>query len=178
MGAVKGGIEAGDLWQVGLRRGDRADAGEVVRLVQGRERAEPFEPVEHRIVDPHAGGELRATVHHAVADAGEIGIAKMLAQPVDQRSEEGGVIHASVLPAAVGQLLSAGVLRDHVRLGADALDLAREHRRRLSVVPDPIERELEARGARVDGQDRVRHGKSSLCAVMLAPAARAVTTLA
>ena len=43
MSAVEGGIEAGDLWQVGLGGGDRTDAGEVVRLVQGRQRAEPVE---------------------------------------------------------------------------------------------------------------------------------------
>ena len=36
MAAVKSGIEACHLRQVGLDRGDRADAGEIVRLMQWR----------------------------------------------------------------------------------------------------------------------------------------------
>ena len=51
MAAVEGGIEAGDLRQVGLDRGDRADAGEIVRLMQRRERTERLEPGEHRRID-------------------------------------------------------------------------------------------------------------------------------
>ena len=69
MGAVEGGIEAGDLGQVRLASGDRADAGEVVRLMQRGERAERLELGEHGIVDPHRGGELGAAVDHPVAHA-------------------------------------------------------------------------------------------------------------
>ena len=51
--AVKGGIEAGDLRQVGLHGGDRADAGEIVRLMQRRERTERLQPGEHSRIDAH-----------------------------------------------------------------------------------------------------------------------------
>ena len=68
VGAVEGRVEAGDLRQPRLRLAQRADRGEVVRLVQRGEGDQPLERGEHRLVDQHRPGVLRAAVDHAVAD--------------------------------------------------------------------------------------------------------------
>ena len=57
--AVEGGVEAGDLRQVGVDRRDEADGGEVVRLVQRRQRLERGQPGEDVGVDAAPGGRSR-----------------------------------------------------------------------------------------------------------------------
>ncbi len=49
MAAMEGGVEAGDLQQLRLPLQDRADWRQVVGLVQGGERHETLEPVEHAV---------------------------------------------------------------------------------------------------------------------------------
>ena len=126
MAAVERGIEAGDLRQVGLDRGDRADAGEIVRLMQRRERAERLEPGEHRGIDAHRRRVVDAAVHHPVADAEQRRVAEMLAQPAAEHAKELG---RGPRPRSSGQRrstsdLAVGVLGDEARRRADALDLA------------------------------------------------------
>ena len=53
LGAMKGRVEAGDLRYLRRSLHDRADGGEVVRLMQGRERLEFGEVVEHGLGHPH-----------------------------------------------------------------------------------------------------------------------------
>ena len=67
---MKGRVEAGDLQHVRLPLQDRADRGEVVGLVQGRERRRTFEPVEHRLVDHNRLAIVRPAMHDAMADRG------------------------------------------------------------------------------------------------------------
>ncbi len=104
--------------------------------MQRRQRAQLVELGEHGVVDPHRRRELGAAMHHPVADAYQPGLAQLLAQPVAEHAKERGVVHARVLPAPVDQHLAVGVLGMHVRLGADALDLAFERKRRLCRRPD------------------------------------------
>ena len=68
---VKRGIEAGHLYRIGEGVARGADAGEVVRLMQGRERLVFFERFQNLIGDDDRGGVLRAAVHHAMPDAGD-----------------------------------------------------------------------------------------------------------
>ena len=67
--AVEGGIEAGHLRQVRLHRGNGADAGEIVRLVQGCERTERLELGEHSRIDPDRRGVVDPAMHHPVTHA-------------------------------------------------------------------------------------------------------------
>ena len=66
--AMEGGIEAGDLRQVGRAREQRADRREIVRLVQRRQRDVAFEMREHLVVDQHRPVVVGAAVHDAMAD--------------------------------------------------------------------------------------------------------------
>ena len=139
MAAVEGGIEAGDLRQLGLDRGDRADAGEIVRLMQRRQRAERLEPGEHRRIDAHRRRVVDAAMHHPVADAEQRrSVAEVLAQPAADHAEELGVARAAIVgPAPVDEHLTVGVLGGEVRRRADALDLALGRQARLVVARRP-----------------------------------------
>ena len=68
LGAMEGRVEAGDLRY--LRRGhhDRTDGGEVMRLMQGRERLEFGEVVEHGLGHPHRRGVVETPVDHAMTE--------------------------------------------------------------------------------------------------------------
>ena len=69
LGAMEGRVEAGDLRY--LRRGvhDRADGGEVVRLMQRCERLEFGEVVEHGLGHPHRRRVAETAVDHAMTEA-------------------------------------------------------------------------------------------------------------
>ena len=68
MAAVEGRVEAGDLRLSGKGADRRLDAGDVVRLVERRERDELAQLGEHRLVDQHRRGEVGAAVDDAMAD--------------------------------------------------------------------------------------------------------------
>ena len=50
---VKGSVETGDLRELRRDRAYRADGGDIVRLVQGRERDEVLQRGEYRRIDKH-----------------------------------------------------------------------------------------------------------------------------
>ena len=75
--AVEGGVEAGDLRHgPGRSPSTRRIGGEVVRLVQRRQRLERGEPGEDVGVDQHGAVEVGAAVHDAVADGAELDAAE------------------------------------------------------------------------------------------------------
>ena len=128
MAAVERGVEAGDLRQLGLDRGDRADrrrgcaagaaapAGRAPRAWRA-----PPASIAHRrrVVD--------AAVHHAVADrrAARSSPSCSRSQPPSTRNEL-SVAAGRDRPASARSTSAApvGVLGDEARRGADALDLA------------------------------------------------------
>ena len=66
--AVEGGVEAGDLRQVGGARENGADRREIVRLVQRRQRHIAFELGQHLVVDQDRPVVVRAAMHDAMPD--------------------------------------------------------------------------------------------------------------
>jgi hypothetical protein len=74
-------VEARDLPNVGHALEQLRDAGQVVRLVQRRERLELAQVVEHARRDDDRRRIARAAVDDAVADAGEGGAGEPRAQP-------------------------------------------------------------------------------------------------
>ena len=82
--AVEGGVEAGDLRQARVDRRDDADGGEVVRLVQRRQRLERGQAGEDVGVDAHRAVEVGAAVDDAVADGAELDAAEA-GEPAAQR---------------------------------------------------------------------------------------------
>ena len=71
MAAMEGGVEAGDLRRRRERLPRRLDAGDVVRLVERRERDQRPQLRERRLVDQDRGGVIRPSVDDAVADRGD-----------------------------------------------------------------------------------------------------------
>ena len=66
--AMERGVEAGDLRRRRECLHRRLDAGDVVRLVQRRERDERPQLRERRLVDQHRVGEVGPAMDDAVAD--------------------------------------------------------------------------------------------------------------
>ncbi len=64
--AVEGGVEAGDLRQLRMRLRQRADGGEVVRLVQRGERDQTVQLIQHGGGQQHRGGVADAAMNHPV----------------------------------------------------------------------------------------------------------------
>ena len=120
---MEGGIEAGDLRQVGKLLGERADGGEVVRLVQRRQRLELPQLARCTCcVQPHRPGVEQAAVDHPVAGGDDVDVGLVALQPVDQEAHRRPHGRAS----SAGQSLLADhlavlVLADEVRPRCRAL---------------------------------------------------------
>jgi hypothetical protein len=109
-------VEAGDLRQVGVDRGDRADAGEIVRLMERRQRAERLQPGEHGRIDAHRCRIVDAAMHHAVADAEQPGLAEKLPQPAPEHPERPIMVERPVRrPAFVDKAAAVHTGRHEVR---------------------------------------------------------------
>ena len=156
---MEGGIEAGDLRQIRAGGGDRADRREVVRLVQGRKRRQPIERGEKPGVT--RSGRLMIARRHARPDGRRRRASRpprwVSTQPITASSKawKSGV---GVGPAPFRQHFARRVPGDEVRRRADALDLAARDERQPVAVGHLEQRELDARRARIERQDRVGHG--------------------
>ncbi len=71
---MKGGVKTGNLRNIRGNSSNCADRGDVVRLMQRRERHERFKRGEDRVVDQNRGRVMQPAVHHAVADTGKGGL--------------------------------------------------------------------------------------------------------
>ena len=83
--SVKRGVKAGNLRHAGKRCSRGLYAGEVVRLVQGRERHEALKIGNQCIVDPCRHQMVNPTVHHTVAHDRHAGAGMGLFQPLKDR---------------------------------------------------------------------------------------------
>ena len=152
--AMESGIEAGDLRRrrEGLHR--RLDPGEVVRLVQRRERNEPLKRRDHGLVDQLRLHEIRPAVHDAMADRDDRRIVARLPEPAENGAHRGVMVdRAGRRIERETALLARG--RRHAALSgrADALDLSRSKLARLGAVDKREGGEFERRRTRVQGQD-------------------------
>src|SRR5262249_56806707 len=83
---MEGGVEAGDLRKIGKTGKDRTDRGQVVRLVQGRERNIALELREDALVDQYRPIELRTAVYDPMADRDRLEVLR-LTQPAARDGE-------------------------------------------------------------------------------------------
>ena len=88
MGAVESGVEAGDLPHMRPRLARRENAGDIVRLVQRRERYQASRVSQHLVGHEHGRIVMNAAMHDAMAGGDDIGIG------------EGGSRHASTRRSA------------------------------------------------------------------------------
>ena len=84
---VEGGIEAGDLQRARKGGPSRANAGDVVRLVQRRQRLQGDQRRQRLVVDDGRPVEMRPAVHDAMADLRDPSARKFLGQERQQMGE-------------------------------------------------------------------------------------------
>ncbi len=123
-GVVERGVVAGDLREIGTRGGDGADRREIVRLVEGASGISAWSAVEERGRDALGLHVVGAAVHDAMADADQRRGVQVVIDEVEQRGEQGFVGGGGVGPALFVECLSARILGDEVRRGANAFHLA------------------------------------------------------
>ena len=104
---MEAGVEAGDLRHVGQPLGDRVDGGQVVRLMERRQRRQLAQLVQDLRRDDRRPGESRAAVDDAMADAEHARAAVALAEPRGERVER----RAAVAHARVELLVERGARR-------------------------------------------------------------------
>jgi len=68
---MEGGVEAGNLRQIGDHAGDRLDTGEPNRVVQRRQSAAAPDRGDHLGGNGCRLGQLGAAMHHPVADGAQ-----------------------------------------------------------------------------------------------------------
>lgn len=88
---VEGRVEADDLRKIGVDPGNGADSGEIVGLVERRERAKRLQGVEQDRVDPLRRGKAGAAVNDPVADRDDLPVTKMVRGPCKQIFEQIGM---------------------------------------------------------------------------------------
>ena len=108
MGAVEGGVETGDLDRVRKRAARGAHRGEIVRLMQRRERDKPLNLRLHVRRDLGGCGAALSSVHDPVAD-GVHRLADHLAGDLQRRFQR-AFVGAAALQRA-GLVLAAGPLQ-------------------------------------------------------------------
>ncbi|MCY1227866.1 hypothetical protein D9M72_401560 [compost metagenome] len=166
MAGVEGGVEAGHLQQVRHGFAHGADRGQVMRLVQRRQRHQRLQFRDHVVVDAHGLREVGAAMHHAMADRHR----RIVAQPDAEHQPhqpEGGVVvgHLRLREGLVGDHAAVGHARGQARRHADAFDLAVRAQHRVDVgiavrgFRYGIDRDLDAGRAGVDDEDDGMHGR-------------------
>ena len=177
LGAMERGVEAGHLGQLGCALHQRPDRGEVVRLVQGRERNVLFQRREHGCIDANGSGVGKPAVDDAVADADEALFAQLVAEEREQMVERAVVTQGrAVAPAFFAERASVAILGNEVRRRIQPLGLAAgdQLQRRAG---GREERELETRRARIENGDRLAHVTSPLsCAARSRVASKRATS--
>ena len=145
LSAVEAGVEAGHLRDAWKLRGDRIDGGEIVRLMQWRQRHELPEIGQDLRCHNGRRGVFCAAVHHAVPDTQHATAAVPRPQPLGQRIQSSSGILDDRIQRMIGKHASGVVLRGEPWRGADAFDLsARFELPGLAAWPS-IHAELEAR---------------------------------
>src|SRR5215813_569364 len=159
--AMEGRVEAGDLRHLRRDGSDSPDGGDVVRLVQRRERYQLLKMGHHLLIDNDRLGIDHSAVHDAVSYAVKSRFAAdMVRQPAVNGRDSGAVV-----------LAGDGLVRDTaaLRIGnlqprrcADTLDLPVQVRRKRLVGARVEHRELDAGRPGIDDEDRLAHRHSDL----------------
>src|SRR5215204_1142681 len=85
--AVKRGVEARDLWELGKSLSENSDRRQVVGLMQGRQRHELLEFFQDMLVDQHGRRERNTAVDDPVANGLQAIVTPVLADPGGQVSK-------------------------------------------------------------------------------------------
>src|SRR5215831_2538031 len=154
-------VEAGDLRHLRRDGSDGPNSGDVVRLVQRRERYQLLKTGHHLLIDNERLGIDHSAVHNAVSYAAKSRFAAdMVREPAVNGRDTGAVV-----------LAGGGLVRDTVALRirnlqpgrqADTLDLPVQVRSKRPVGARFEHRELDAGRPGIDDEDRLAHRHSDL----------------
>ena len=154
---MKSGVEAADLRKAGGAGQQRADRGEVVGLVQRRERDETLEIGEHGRIDQDRPVVARAAMDDPMPDRDRLELLRV-AQPRCRRAKRGGDVgHALARIGLVDQNRAVGRNGAQARPRADAVNLALDQAAQRAGALDAEYLELDAGRACIDDENRV-HG--------------------
>ena len=152
---VEGGVEAGDLRQVGAQGQHGAHGGEVVRLVQRGQRGERVQLRDDFGGEADGGDEFAAAVDDAVAGGDEAVVTQVGVHPVEHGAEQVFVREGLAMRPAALEGEGAAGLDKQVGLGTDVFHFADGDAEQDGA--DFEEGEFDAGGTGVQRQDRVRH---------------------
>ena len=150
-------VEARHLGRRVRLLGDAPDWREIVRLVQRRKRDQSRQVIGDVGVDALRHLEARTAVHDPMSDADQSAVGNLGAQPVHEKLGCQFVIRLdAVHPRLLAERVAIGIARRKMSGDADAFDLPFQSK--AQIFRRVIERELDARRARVQNKDQVGHG--------------------
>src|SRR5579883_2847213 len=171
VGAVKGGVKAGDLRQRGEARADRFYRREIEGLVQGRERNIAFETAQHVFADQNRPVVIRAAMDDPVPDSGRADFT-FLAKPGPRSMEcVRYVQHFAWRIRYLGENRAVSRSSSQLRACADAVYLTLDLAFKITVRRDLEELELYARRACIGDEDSFHEIYAAGSAVALCLAA-------
>ena len=141
---VKGGIETSNLRH--LRRGCRngSDGGDIVRLMERRERYQLCKLRQHDVIDQHRFDKGQSAMNDTVADSGKTCFAAdMGGEPVVDRRD--GTFLILGIDRPIGELAASRIIDPEMRRGSDALHLAMRSWRKRTVCHRLEDGKLDAR---------------------------------
>ena len=124
MTTVKARVEARDLRHVRQPGGYRVDGGEVVRLVQRRQRDQLAQLRQGLWGDDHRAGEVGSAMNDAMADANDRGLLVPNTEPRRKRIERTGRVAHALAEGFVDGLGAFTVLCGKMRRSTNAFDLS------------------------------------------------------
>src|SRR5690242_17900179 len=142
LATMKGGIEAGNLRHARCGGEDRANGGEVVRLMQRRQWAQRLQCAQHVAIQLYRRIEAHATMHHAVSDADDRCTIGQACNRGKNLARCRVVIELLVRPGALLYTRAPCILDTEMRLDADPFDLPTEQQRLVRT--GLVQRELDA----------------------------------
>ncbi len=156
LAAMKGRVEAGDLRNLRRNVQDRANGGEIVRLMKRRQRRKPRKVVQDTRCHPYGANIAHTTVNNTVTERGN----SLSSQQFGAHGED--LAHGGVMVNAFGH---EGAFLDDFALGIGDLQAWRDANpanltaEKADLFPHRvIERELDAGRPRVNHRDGLRHG--------------------
>ncbi len=125
LGAVERRVEAGHLRQLGSTLQRSANRSEIVRLMQGGQRNEGFQHLQHLCIHAHRLCVGQAPVHHPVPDADQPVVRQFRPQIADQMVERPVMAQLDAIgPGLLGFHSTVGRLRNKTRGSVKPFDLA------------------------------------------------------
>src|SRR5262245_57834478 len=160
---VEGGIEAGNLQQIGKESGHCTDRGDGLRLLYRSQGDQGLNSLQNILIDPNRLSELGAPVRNLVADRQQSPLAKPLVQPSLQPTQAKAETDiAALIVASIDQQFAIFRPRHQMRRDAYLIDPSRQLLFKSGLTADFEQREFQGRWSGIEHQDRVVHGQLRL----------------